>query len=414
MSAPAATAATAGSSFLSGYRRILLRPDVRRLVISSMVARLPSAMLPLVLLLLVHQKTGSLAAAGLVVGAYGLGRAVVSPAAGALVDRHGQAGVLIVGAAAQAVLLLALVLAVEAQHQIAVTAMLAAAAGSATPPVQACLRALWPVIAVDDGAREAAYSFDATSQEMIWIAGPLLVAALLIAIQPAALVILCALIGCAGVGLFATSPISRGWRGARRRGRLWAGALAGGNLRALVATSTFAGVTWGALTFGLTALAVELGVSRASGLLLAGVSIGSITGGLVYGSRTWAWPTLRRYRVLLAATAACGLPLLFVHSIEVAMPLSLLAGLPLAAVYAGSYVLTGRSAVEGTTTEAFTWTSSAFALGVAAGNAAGGAVSQVFGVHTAFGLACTASVIAAMVALWVHIPKEDLGVEPAA
>ncbi len=404
MSTPAPIAATTPDLFLLGYRRLLARSDVRRLVISSMVARLPSAMLPLVLLLLVHQRTGSLAAAGLVVGAYGLGRAVVSPSVGALVDRHGQAGVLVAGASTQAVLLVGLVLAVEAQPQIVVMAVLAAAAGSATPPVQACLRALWPVVAADDAAREAAYSFDATSQEMIWIAGPLLVAALLIAIQPPALVILCAVIGGAGVALFASSPISSGWRGARSRGRLWPGALASSNLRALVATSTFAGVTWGALTFGLAALAVELGTSRLSGVLLAGVSVGSISGGLVYGSRAWAWSTLQRYRLLLAATVACGIPLLFVHSVALALPLSLLAGLPLAAVYAGSYVLTGRSAMEGTTTEAFTWTSSAFALGVAMGNAGAGGVSQVFGVHAAFGLACAVSLIAAIAALRVREP----------
>lgn len=387
--------------------RLLSRPDVRRLVISSMVARLPSAMLPLVLLLLVHERTGSLAAAGLVVGGFGLGRAVVSPAIGALVDRHGQPRVLIVGASVQAVLLLCLLVAVEAQPLVGVMAVLAAAAGSATPPVQACLRALWPVVAVDDADREAAYSFDATSQELIWIGGPLLVAALLAAAQPAALVVFCAVIGLGGVALFASSPISRGWRGARRQGRLWPSALAAGNLRALVATSTFAGVTWGALTFGLTALAVSLGASRASGLLLAGVSIGSISGGLVYGSRNWPLSTLRRYRLLLAATAVCGIPLLFVHSVEVAVPLSLLAGLPLAAVYAGSYVLTGRSALEGTTTEAFTWTSSAFALGVALGNGGAGGVSQAFGVHAAFGVAIAASVGAALVAVWVREPHNS-------
>lgn len=195
---------------------------------------------------------------------------------------------------------------------------------------------------------------------------------------------------------------------------MWAGALAGSNLRTLVVTSTFAGVTWGSLTFGLTALAVSIGASLASGVLLAGVSIGSISGGLVYGSREWAWPTLRRYRLLLGLTAVCGIPLLFVQSIPVALPLSVVAGLPLAAVYAGSYVLTGRSAMAGTTTEAFTWTSSAFALGVAAGNTGAGSVSQVFGVHAAFGLACIASVVAVMVALWVREPQNSTrGVELA-
>jgi predicted MFS family arabinose efflux permease len=66
--------------------------------------------------------------------------------------------------------------------------------------------------------------------------------------------------------------------------------------------------------------------------------------------------------------------------------------------------LTGRSAAEGTITEAFTWTSSAFALGVAAGNGGAGGVSQAFGVHGAFGLACVASLIAAIVAIWIREP----------
>lgn len=375
-----------------------------RLVAGSMVARLPTAMLPLAILLMVHDRTGSLAAAGLVVGLFGLGRAVVSPAVGALVDRLGQAGVLTAGVLIQAALLVALVAVAQMQPQLILVAVVATVAGAASPPVQACLRALWPVVAADDAAREAAYSFDATSQELIWIAGPLLVAVLLVVMQPAAVVNVCAVIGCVGVGLFVSSPISRAWRGARRRGRIWPGALAGGNLRALVATSTFAGVTWGALAFGLTALAVNLGNSRASGVLLAAVSIGSIAGGLLYGGRAWGWSTLGRYRLLLTVTIVCGLPLLIANSIAVALPMSLLAGFPLAAAYAASYVLTGRSAMEGTTTEAFTWTSSAFALGVALGNSGGGVVGQAVDVHAAFALACLASGVAALLSLLVREP----------
>jgi MFS family permease len=390
---------------MSGYARLLARGDVRLLIAGSMVARLPSAMLPLAILLLVDQRTGSLAVAGLTVGAYGLGRALVSPPVGALVDRRGQTVVLIAGAIVQAVLLAALVIAVVAQAPAVVVIAVAAIAGAASPPVQACQRALWPVIATSDADREAAYSFDATSQELIWIAGPLLVALLLTAVQPAGLVILSAAIGGAGIAVFVSTPFSRGWHGARRKGRIWPGALAGRNLRMIAATLTFAGATWGALAFGLTALAVTLGNARASGLLLAGMSAGSIAGGLIYGSRAWRLPTIARFRVLLAATIACGVPLLFTQSIGAAIPMSLLAGLPLAAAYASSYVLTGRSAQEGTMTEAFTWTSSAFALGVAMGNSGAGLVSQWFDVHASFGLACVASVLAAAVALRVREPE---------
>jgi MFS family permease len=395
---PPVNSASPRVAFLRSYTGLLGRADVRRLIAGSMIGRLPSAMLPLAILLMVHERTHSLASAGLVVGAYGIGRAAISPLVGAMVDRLGQARVLAIGVAAQAFLLIALVAAAQLQLPLPVICAAAAVAGAASPPVQACLRALWPVVAGGDQERDAAYSFDATTQELLWIAGPLLVAALLSAVTPAAVVIISAAIGCIGVALFASSPISRGWRAAKGVERARFGALAGRNLRALLVAGVLSGWQWGALTFGVTALAVSLGSSRASGLLLACISAGSITGGLTYGARAWRWSNSERYRVLLAATVACGIPLLFAGSIAVAAPLGLLAGLPLAATYASMYILTGRSAPSGTTTEAFTWTSSAFALGVSLGTAGAGPLSQTAGVHSAFAMACLAAAAAALLA----------------
>jgi hypothetical protein len=386
-------------SFLAGYSDLLRRSEVRRLVSGSMIARLPSAMLPLAILLLVNTRLGSLAAAGLIVGAFSIGRAAASPLVGALIDRLGQFWVLVSGAAAQAILLGGLLLAVQARASVAVTAIVAALAGAATPPIQACLRALWPVVAPGDAARDAAYSFDATSQELIWIFGPLLVSLLLLIATPGVVVVVCAAIGFAGVTLFVVSPVSRGWRGSRDSKRSRLGALGSRDLRALLVTVVFAGVSWGALTFGVAALAVSLGSSRASGLLLALVSVGSISGGVLIGARRWSWSTIKRYRALLAATVVCSTPLLLASSIAIAAPMSLIAGFPLAATYASQYILTGRSAQQGTTTEAFTWLSSMFALGISVGYAGAGAASQAIDFHAAFAVACLASGAAALLVL---------------
>jgi hypothetical protein len=386
-------------SFLAGYSDLLRRSEVRRLVSGSMIARLPSAMLPLAILLLVNTRLGSLAAAGLIVGAFSIGRAAASPLVGALIDRLGQFWVLVSGAAAQAILLGGLLLAVQARASVAVTAIVAALAGAATPPIQACLRALWPVVAPGDAARDAAYSFDATSQELIWIFGPLLVSLLLLIAAPGVVVVVCAAIGFAGVTLFVVSPVSRGWRGSRDSKRSRLGALGSRDLRALLVTVVFAGVSWGALTFGVAALAVSLGSSRASGLLLALVSVGSISGGVLIGARRWSWSTIKRYRALLAATVVCSTPLLLASSIAIAAPMSLIAGFPLAATYASQYILTGRSAQQGTTTEAFTWLSSMFALGISVGYAGAGAASQAIDFHAAFAVACLASGAAALLVL---------------
>jgi MFS transporter len=398
VSAPAPTR----YSFLSGYAGLLARSGVRRLVIASMVARLPTAMLPLTILLLIHERTGSLAAAGLAVGAFGLGRAIVSPVAGALVDRVGQPRVLLTGAAAQVILLVSLVESVDRSAPLYAVIAAATAAGAASPPVQACLRALWPIMTTGTPAREAAYSFDATSQEMIWIAGPLLVAALLGVGSAAATVVVTAVIGFGGVALFASSPISHGWRGSTDVKRARLGALAGRDLRVLIVSGTCTGMSWGALTFGLTALAVQVANSKASGILLACVSVGSIAGGLLHGGRRWGWSVLARYRALLVANLACGAPLLIAVSVIAAIPMSIIAGLPLAPVYASAYILTGRAAPPGTTTEAFTWTSSSFGLGVSLGMSLAGVAGQAIDVHAAFALACAASAAAWLIARFIR------------
>jgi hypothetical protein len=258
--------------------------------------------------------------------------------------------------------------------------------------VQASLRALWPLV-TPPGQRDAAYSFDATSQELIWIVGPLLVAILLGTGSAAIGVIVSALVGCAGVALFATSRASR--EAARNPARrLTAGALVAPGMPALIGGSACVGFAWGALAFGLSALAVQLGQKQSSGLLLASLSAGSIAGGLAYGAWAWRSQVIDRYRALLIASTALSAPLLFVGSIAHAVPAGLLAGLPLAPVYAASYVLTGRVAPRDATTEAFTWTSSAFALGTALGTGASGIATQSAGVHAAFALACLAPVAA--------------------
>ena len=111
---------------------------------------------------------------------------------------------------------------------------------------------------------------------------------------------------------------------------------------------------------------------------------------------------LARYRALLVANVACGAPLLVAGSVIAAIPMSLLAGLPLAPVYASAYILTGRAAPAATTTEAFTWTSSAFGLGVSLGMSLAGVAGQAVDVHAAFALACAASAAAWLVARYIR------------
>jgi MFS family permease len=358
-----------------------------------MVARLPSAMLPLAVLLLVVETGGSIAAAGLTAGAFSIGRAAASPFVGALIDRFGQARVLLAGALAQTFALAALVGVSDLRAPLLAVVMVAVVAGAASPPVQACLRALW-ALAVAPPMRDAAYSLDATTQELIWIAGPLAVAAILAAGSAGLAVGAGAVIGVAGVAWFVSSPVSRRAPRTAGPGRFALSAAGSAPLRQLIAISVCTGFAWGAISFGLSALAVESGDRQGAGILLAALSLGSIAGGLVYGSHTWRTGVMTRLRAVLALSGGATVPLLLVRSVAQAAPLGLLAGLPLAPIYAATYALTGRAVPAGATTEAFAWTSSAFALGVALGTSAGGAAAEAAGARGAFALACAASLAA--------------------
>src|SRR5579884_1501205 len=189
---PRAGAAQPGG-LVRRYRRFLALPGTARLLLSSLAGRLPLGMTSLAVLLLVHQHTRSFTTAGVAVGAFTLMSASTTPLQGRLVDRLGGAPVLVGFAIAQAVGLAGLVVAAQL--------------GSAAP-------ALVVFSAIAAAMLEAAYALDATSQEVIWMAGPLLVAVAIALGSPAAAVSLSAVIIVCGTLWFSTAPATSAWRGA--------------------------------------------------------------------------------------------------------------------------------------------------------------------------------------------------------
>ena len=72
----------ASDDMIARYRALFSTPGVGRLLVSSVVGRLPSGMFSLAILLFVHGSTGSFLVAGLAVGAFSLAGAADRPAAG--------------------------------------------------------------------------------------------------------------------------------------------------------------------------------------------------------------------------------------------------------------------------------------------------------------------------------------------
>ncbi len=387
------------------YRSVLAAPGCARVFGTALLGRLPQGMASLAILLLVRSRTGSYAAAGMAVGAFALATAAFAPVQGRLVDRFGRRRVLVPSALFQAVALTALVVAADGRAGVVVLVALAAVAGALLPPIAPVVRALLRDILPDPELRETAYSLESVIQELIWIAGPLVVAVVIAVTSPAAAVLLNGAVCIVGTILFVSSPSARG-SGSRRSPDERSAVLAIPELRSLLGPIALTGLGLGAIEVGLPSLALHAGSRPSAGLLLALWSVGSMAGGLWYGSRTWRAPVGIRYRTLLLAGVLCTAPLIAARTIPEGMVCSVLAGLTTAPVFACQYALIGRAVTPGVETEAFTWVAAALIGGLAAGSALGGAAIASAGVSAPFVLACAATGLAALAAVRLPVSAE--------
>jgi len=388
------------------YRSVLSAPGCARVFATALIGRLPQGMLSLAILLLVRSKTGSYAAAGIAVGAFAFATAAGAPFLGRLVDRFGRRRVLAPSAIAQGVALTGLVVAAHAGAGPVVLAVVAAVAGGVLPPIAPTVRALLREVLADPALRETAYSLESVVQELIWITGPLLVAVVVTLTSPSTAVLLGGAVCIVGTMLFVSSPLTSG-PGSRTSAHGRTPVLAIPELRLLLGPIALMGVGLGAIEVGLPSLALHAGSRPASGLLLALWSLGSMTGGLWYGSRTWRASLSTRYRTLLLTGVGCIAPLIVARSIPAGAICAFLAGLTIAPVFSCQYALIGRSVTPGVETEAFTWVSAALISGLAAGSALGGAAISAGGVSAPFALACGVTGLAALSAVRMRVRVEQ-------
>jgi MFS family permease len=383
------------------YRVVLSAPGALRLFATALVGRFPQGMSSLAILLLIRGATHSYAAAGVSVGVCAFASAGSAPVVGRLVDRFGAGRVLARCAWAQACAYVMLALAAGAGAGAGSLIALSAVTGALMPPIAPVVRALLRDVFEDGSVRETAYALEAVIQELIWIVGPLVVAIVIAVLSPGAAVVLLGAVAVSGTSLFVRSAVVRRSR-QRRLAPGQRSARVSAELRVLLVPVALTGTGLGAVEVGLPSLALHAGSRPAAGLLLALWSVGSMTGGLWYGSRSWGSSLASRYRTVLIVAVLCTAPLIAARSIAAGVVCSLLAGLTISPVFSCQYALVGRTVTPGNETYAFTWVSAALVGGLAAGSAVGGVVIGAAGVSAPFVVACVASMLAAAVAFGVR------------
>jgi len=379
--------------------KILAAAGAPALLGTSIVARLPLAMFSIALLVHAQQLTGSFAVAGVVSAAYAIGSAVSAPLLGGLVDRRGQTEVLVAGATVTALALIAAGLEPRSAPPILLVA-LAAAAGAASPPLDACVRTLLPQIAPDPERLRTLFAFESAVLEVTFVVGPPLALGIGAIWSTGVALVLSGLTLLAGTLAFATRRASRRWRPEDKTQRRRGGSLRSPSIRTLVLIVAGAEVVFGATEVGVTASAHALGGTAAAGPLLGLWGAGSFAGGIIATKRGGGATTPRGVTLLLAALALThGALILTTGSVLALGAMITLAGATIAPTVASLYSLVDSAAPAGTHTEAFSWLLTASLLGASLGSAAAGVLAQQAGPTAVFAFVAAAGGVTVLVAL---------------
>ncbi|HUB76322.1 MAG TPA: MFS transporter [Solirubrobacteraceae bacterium] len=378
---------------LAPQRAVLTARGVRPLLTIGLFARLPIGMTALGLILLLRGAGRSYALAGLADGAFALGVGVAQPLLGRMVDRVGLRRVMLPLALAFPAGIVTIALAGKSAPAGALAA-LAFATGALLPPVGAAMRAIWPQLVAPD-LRATAYSIEAIVQELTFIVGPPVVAALAASSSPRDALLATAALGGGGAACFALIAHRASERQPPARGH----ALQSAGARVVLTLSLLLGASFGSAEVAMPAFAEHHGARAAAGGLLAAVALGSLLGGVLFGTRTTEANVIARLERGLVLCALTLAPLLLARSLAAMGVLMLVSGLPIAPTFAATYVLLDRVAVAGTATETFAWNTTAIFAGAALGNALGGVAIAASSYRASLALAIAFGLLSGLLAL---------------
>lgn len=383
---------------MNAYTDLLRTPGVARIIAAQLTARFPSGMLSLAYLLHMEHIFDSYGAAGLVLAATSVGQAVAGPLTSRWMGVWGMRPVLALTTAVCAMSMAAIAF---LELPLAGYVALGLICGLSYPPVQPAVRTIYPKM-VNGRQLTPLFSLDASAQEVIWIAGPVVVTFVSIQVSTVAGIALSIVFLLGGGAWFLFSPEVGRVRIPRSKRKLGA---------VLTRPPVLLATVVGFLVVGSCA-AIEAGVvaqfgegGAEAGIILAIWAVASLIGGLAFGHLPLGpWALARRTLVIFIGTALAAIAWDF-WTIALAL---VLAGICLAPALAAMFAMVSASVKFSDTAEAYGWVGTGQLIGAAAGSAVAGFLIDAEGADGGFWASAVFAIAALAVAAVFHRAAPDL------
>jgi MFS family permease len=347
---------------VSTYGSLLRTPGVARIIAAQLTARFPFGMLSLAYLLHIERIHHSYGAAGLVLAATSIGQAIAGPLTSRWMGVWGMRRVLTL-----TMVVCATSIAAIAFLELPVYAYMAIGfiGGLSMPPIQPAVRTIYPKM-VNSRQLTALFSLDASAQEIIWVAGPVITTFVAVQISTTLAIVLAGLFLVGGGTWFILSPEVGRVRIPRSKRKL------GVVLKQpAVLLSTITGfLLVGACAATEAAVVATFGeTGPQAGVILAIFALGSLAGGLALGHiPVGPWAMARR---MFAVFVGMSLALVSLEFWWLAFAL-LIAGIGIAPALAVMFAVVSGTVKFSDTAEAYGWVGTGQLIGAALGSAAAG------------------------------------------
>lgn len=376
-------------------------PGTAAFCAASFVMRMPIAIYPIGLVLIISARDGRYGFAGVLSACYVLGGAVGMPALSVLVDRFGQRRLLGPATAVHVVAAVALALLIEAGAPDAALVVPAFVVGAALLSVSSLVRARWTYVYDGQPVLTTALSLESVLDELIFVIGPLIATLLATHAVPVGVLYVSAALVLAGA-----------WWLARQRtteppvhppdadGNVFA--LRSRGMLLLTATMMLVGAVFASAEVSTVAFCGQHGHRGLSGLVLAAIAGGSALAGLRYGARERPAAVVQRFRRQLALFAVLPCALLAAVNLPLLVVAAFVLGIGIAPALITTFALVQAVVPARALTEGLTWVTAGLSVGYGAGAATVGEIADAHGARSAFLVVLAASVAAGALAAVLH------------